>query len=150
MSDFSKELEAIAKAFKDAEIKGKIELGRVGAEFLNSTENKENFSFLVFGGGTPGFNDGDPCTFFLHGVNGVCVLGENGDLPESEKEILDAIDNIYSPDEGDSLSSSNEFSKLVYQLNRLGLLNHMFDAAGFIGIVTKNGSLIEKEYEMGY
>jgi hypothetical protein len=139
--DFAEELDEIKKMFDAACERAKVELGRVGAAFLNSGENKEGFSFLVFGGGTPSFNDGDPCVFLMYGLGGVAVADE---------VIDETIDELSSPSEAENLPSDNPFAILVNKMEELGMITDVFDAYGFIAIVKKDGSLIEKEYALDY
>lgn len=136
---------------------GKEIITELCVEWLNSKEAvAAGVDKVVFGGATPSFNDGEPCTFSLHSPFATNVEVDLIESPDCDNLEIDedVAPGVVAFDK----YNANEYSvpgflKLCDALTTLediGILVKVFNEYGFVAIVHRNGTLVEKEYDCGY
>jgi hypothetical protein len=138
----------IVKAVNELVDQSKQIITEATVEWLNGPEAaKAGVDKVVFGGYTPSFNDGEPCTFSMGEVYATNMPGED-------------ITSMYSYDDADEETNVVmgrkapagfvALDEMINSLNQVNVIERTFGSYGFIVIVHKDGTLEEKEYECGY
>lgn len=103
---------------------------------------------IWFAGGTPSFNDGEPCVFSLQDT--YLELSHQEEEPfETYDEAAGGIDTIGSYDKGKLSGVCKQIETVLNQLDSIGMIEKLFGTYGFAAKVTREGIEIQ-EWDMGY